>query len=102
MSLKSIELLPTRENLLETLEKDILGRNQFVWQFASFVNAQSDRCSIAIDSHWGKGKTFFVKHVQLLLESLNDHTNISERDRIKKVFEKNLRGDKDLLLDFPG
>lgn len=99
MSLKSIELLPTRENLIETLEKNILGRNQYVWQFASFVDAQDDRCSIAIDSHWGKGKTFFVKHVQLLLESLNEHINISERDRIKKVFEKNLKenNEKDFI-----
>lgn len=89
MSLKSTELLPTRENLIETLEKDILGRNKHVWQFACFCDAQQDRCSIAIDSNWGKGKTFFVKHVQMLIESFNDFRKGDlDRDRIKKVFEK--------------
>ena len=89
MAIKSMELEPTRENLLETLSKNLLDRNKSVWQFASFCDAQDGKCSIAIDAKWGSGKTFFVRHVQMLIESFNDFTTAvteEERTTIRGVF----------------
>lgn len=58
MAIRSFELEPTRENLLNTLTRDLLERNKSVWQFARFCDAQEGKCSIAIDAKWGQGKTF--------------------------------------------
>ena len=91
MAIKSFELEPTRENLLNTLTKDLLERNKSVWQFARFCDAQDGKCSIAIDAKWGQGKTFFVRHVQLLLDSFNAFTSsVTEEERamIKQAFSR--------------
>lgn len=91
MAIKSFELEPTRENLMTTLMNDLLGRNESVWQFARFCDSQEGKCSIAVDAKWGQGKTFFVRHVQLLLSAFNENTDsVSdvERDTIKQVFGK--------------
>ena len=50
--------------------------------------------SVAIDSEWGSGKTFFVKQVKMLLDSLNPQSKVDKEtsDKILKKF--NL--DKDL------
>lgn len=53
MAIRSFELEPTRENLLNTLTRDLLERNKSVWQFARFCDAQEGKCSIAIDAKWG-------------------------------------------------
>ena len=103
MSIESKELEPTRENLLQTLEQDMLDRNKSVWQFARLCNYQDGKCSIAIDAKWGYGKTFFVKHVQLLLEAFNDFTNAvtdEERITIKKAFQRQMgTGENAALLE---
>ena len=91
MAIKSLELEPSRENLISTLSKDILDRNRSVWQFSRFCDAQDGKCSIAIDAKWGAGKTFFVRHVQMLMESFNPHTSAvteEERDTIRRTFSK--------------
>ena len=91
MEIKSFALEPTRENLLNTLTRDLLERNKSVWQFARFCDAQDGKCSVAIDAKWGQGKTFFVRHVQMLLDSFNEFTNsVSEEDRttIKQSFSR--------------
>ena len=89
MAIKSMELEPTRENLLKTLSLDLLDRNESVWHFACFCDAQEDRCSIAVDAPWGAGKTFFIRHVQFLMDSVNPFTAAvtdEERDTIKSAF----------------
>lgn len=91
MAIKSFELEPTRENLLSTLTRDLLERNQSVWHFARFCDEQDGNCSIAIDAKWGQGKTFFVRHVQLLLESFNEFSSSvteEERKKIKQAFSR--------------
>ena len=72
MAIKSFEIEPTKENLLNTLTRNLLDRNKSVWQFARFCDAQGGKCSIAIDAKWGQGKTFFVRHVQMLLDVFNE------------------------------
>lgn len=94
MAIRSFELEPTRENLLNTLTRDLLERNKSVWQFARFCDAQEGKCSIAIDAKWGQGKTFFVRHVQMLLEAFNEFSDsVSEEERatIKRAFSGYIR-----------
>ena len=103
MALKSKELEPTRENLLQTLEQNMLDRNKSVWQFARFCDAQTGKCAIAIDAKWGYGKTFFVRHVQILLEAFNIFTDAvtdEERTAIKKAFQRQIgTGDNEIALE---
>lgn len=64
--IKTLEMDSTRENVYKTLVADSVGRNKNLWQFACFCAAQESRCSIALDSGWGTGKTFFLKQLQML------------------------------------
>lgn len=91
MAIKSFELEPNKENLLRTLTEDMLNRNESVWHFARLCDAQDGSCSIAIEAKWGAGKTFFVRHTQLLIESFNSFTNaVTDGDKIviKNAFSK--------------
>lgn len=71
--MKSYELKPTRENLMETFLMDILGRNKDIFGFADILNSLDDSCSVAIDGSWGSGKTFFVNQVKMFLDANNNH-----------------------------
>lgn len=64
--IKTLELDPTQENIYNTLVANAVGRNENLWQFACFCSVQESRCSIAIDSGWGTGKTFFLKQLEML------------------------------------
>ena len=79
--MKSLELKPTHENLLNTLIYDTIGRNRDVCFFADMINSFSDSCSVALDGGWGKGKTFFVKQTKMLLDAHNPFVkSMSEED----------------------
>lgn len=69
--MKSYELKPTRENLMETFIRDALDRNKDIFWFADILNSLEDNCSIAIDGSWGSGKTFFVNQVKMFLDANN-------------------------------
>lgn len=90
MGIKSFELEPSKENLLITLTKNLLDRNDIVLQFAQFCDAQDNKCSVAIDGKWGSGKTFFVRHVQMLIDSYNPKSSLTEeeRNKIKSIFSE--------------
>ncbi len=82
MALESFDLEPSKENLIKTLSENLLDRNESIWHFARFCDAQDNKCSIALDAKWGYGKTFFVRHVQMLIEAVNNFTSaISEEER---------------------
>jgi hypothetical protein len=82
MGIKSRELEPTKENIIRTIQEDLLERNVDVWQLARFCDAQEGRCSIAIDARWGDGKTFFIKQTQMLLEAKNPNSvSLSNEER---------------------
>lgn len=82
MGIQSFELEPSKENIINTIAKNLIDRNQSVWQFVRFCDAQGGKCSIALDAKWGFGKTFFVKQAKILLEFFNKFTNeISEEER---------------------
>lgn len=80
--MKSLELKPTYDNLLNALLDDTIGRNKDICMFADIINSISDSCSIALDGSWGSGKTFFVKQTKMLLDAHNTFIkSMSEDDR---------------------
>lgn len=85
--MKTFDLQPTHENILDMFEKDILNRNIDVLRFVELLNSIDSNCSIALDARWGAGKTFFVKQVKLVLDTFNlhienPHTDDNERIRL--------------------
>ena len=58
--MKRYEMLPTEENLIETLYNDTINRNKDIVYFYDILQAQESASAIAIDGRWGSGKTFFV------------------------------------------
>ena len=65
------EQLPTDENILNTYLEDRIGRNKDLFYFTGLLNDIEGGCSIALDSYWGSGKTFFVKQAKMLFEAYN-------------------------------
>lgn len=78
--MKSLELKPTYENLLNTLVEDTLGRNRDIRMFADIINSADDSCSIALDGGWGSGKTFFVQQTKMLLDANNPFVETINQD----------------------
>lgn len=88
--MKSLELKPNKEILLETLEKNIIGRNTEIINFIRLLDYIKSNFSIAIDNDWGTGKTFFVKEVKMILDAYNEHSydyELSNLERIKNVID---------------
>ena len=56
--MNSFELIPTEENLILTLKKNLLARNKDLVRFYELISLQEGASSIAIDGRWGSGKTF--------------------------------------------
>lgn len=87
--MKTLELQPTIENLIDTYKNDTIGRNVFLHRFVKLLDSLEDSCVIAIDNQWGGGKTFFVKQAKLILDSANEFTKILW-DRFPAFLDKNL------------
>lgn len=85
---KKLELKATEENIIESLENDAIGRNNEVFNFSELLSTLEGPYSVAIDSEWGSGKTFFVKQVKMLLDSLNPQSKVDKEtsDKILKKF----------------
>ena len=73
--MKNLELMPTYENLISALENDILGRNKELLMFYELISKQDYSFCIALDGKWGSGKTFFIKHLEMLINSKNSYVN---------------------------
>lgn len=76
--MKSLELQPTLENLIDTYKENAIGRNDYLHRFVDLLNSIEDNCVIAVDNQWGSGKTFFVKQAKLILDSFNDFTSVTD------------------------
>lgn len=70
--MKSYELKPTHENLLNTFLRDTIDRDVDIYRFVTILNNLEDSSSIALDGNWGSGKTFFVKQVKMVMDTFND------------------------------
>ena len=83
--MRSIDLKPTDENIINTVLTNSMGRNDGVYNFVKMLNSQYGSISIAVDGKWGSGKTFFIKQCKLVLDCLNDENDSSEKRKILEV-----------------
>lgn len=81
--MKKYEMLPTEENIIETLYNDPINRNQDIVYFYNILQAQELASAIAIDGRWGSGKTFFVRQTQMVINALNPSSTIDEETKAK-------------------
>lgn len=80
--MKTLELKPTHENIINAFVRNPIGRNGDVFMFADILNSIDSNCSISLDGGWGRGKTFFVKQAKAFLDSQNDFVkSISADDK---------------------
>lgn len=84
--MNSFELIPTEENLIHTLNKDLLKRNKDLVRFYDLILAQEGASSIAIDGRWGSGKTFFVKQSMLLINAKNPMSDMDDEKKASIVY----------------
>ena len=86
MGMNSFELIPTEENLIHTLDKDLLKRNKDLVRFYDLILVQEGASSIAIDGRWGSGKTFFVKQSMLLINAKNPMCDMDDEKKASIVY----------------
>ena len=78
------ELLPNEENIYQAFLKDSVNRVDLVFSLFEMINFPSfDISSIAIDGHWGSGKTFFIKMLIMLINAKAVKSDLKEE--YKKV-----------------
>ena len=83
--MRSIDLKPTDENIINTILTNSIGRNNGVYNFVRMLNSQYGSISVAVDGKWGSGKTFFIKQCKLVLDCLNGENDSSEKRKILEV-----------------
>ena len=81
--MENFEILPTEENLIKTLEADLLGRNQQLSYFYNLLLAQKGASTIAVDGKWGSGKTFFIKQSTMVINAKKPVSIIEKEKREK-------------------
>lgn len=64
----SLSIDPTEENLIKSLNDDILGLNIWINRCLN-VFSKMDNSIITIDAKWGNGKTFIAKQMEFLINS---------------------------------
>ncbi len=84
--MKRLELLPTPENLITTIQNNALERNVFIQNFICLLTSIEGNYSIALDGRWGSGKSFFVKQTEFVLRQLFDK-NEEKVDIIHNIFK---------------
>ena len=84
--MNSFELIPTEENLIHTLDKDLLKRDKDLVRFYDLILVQEGASSIAIDGRWGSGKTFFVKQSMLLINAKNPMSDMDDEKKASIVY----------------
>lgn len=92
--MRSIDLKPTDENIINTILTNSMGRNNGVYNFVRMLNSQYGSISIAVDGKWGSGKTFFIKQCKLLLDCLNNENDSSEK---REIIEAVIQGKTEKL-----
>lgn len=99
------ELQPTTNNLIQTLERDSIGRTRSAIRLCQFLCGIKSGFSIALDNPWGGGKTFFVKQIKLILDAYNPFSphslTTNDTTRIKKVANTYVRGIDEALSETP-
>lgn len=94
--MKKTDLPKTFENIKKTFIENSIGRNENLVYFIKLIDSLEESYSIALDSYWGSGKTFFVKQIEMLLNVNNVFTydSIEDKESILQTWEKLLNDDK--------
>ena len=66
------DLQSTDDNIRSTFYNDSIGRNKDLVNFIKIIDSIDESYSIALDSYWGSGKTFFVKQVKMILDAITE------------------------------
>jgi len=82
------ELQANNKNLLETYKSDSIGRNKDIKDFIDILDDIDDNCAIAINGNWGSGKTFFVRQIVNVLNSISGVLKVDESSQYEQVFNK--------------
>lgn len=72
--MKKQDLQPTDDNIRSTFYEDSIGRNKELVNFIRIIDSINESYSIALDSYWGSGKTFFVKQVKMILDAKTEES----------------------------
>lgn len=70
--MKKHDLQPTPDNIRNTFIRDSIGRNKDLVNFIKIIDSIDESFSIALDSYWGSGKTFFVKQIKMILDTITE------------------------------
>lgn len=71
--MNKIEVKPTTENIINMLDKNAIGRNQYVATFLEMLDSVDENFTIFINGDWGTGKTFLIKQIYTLLTYYNEY-----------------------------
>ena len=87
--MKKLYLQPSETNIRDCFYKDSIGRNHDIFSFIRILNAIDDNFSIALDSYWGSGKTFFVKQVKMILDATSEksYTDVEGKEQILEIWK---------------
>lgn len=85
--MKFSELKATDDNLRNTYERDSIGRNDDIRQFAELLDSINNSYSIALNGSWGSGKTFFIKQTKLFIDAHNNLNHPKDQE-IVEIFVK--------------
>lgn len=88
--MKKMDLMPTDENILQTLQDDMFRRNEKIGYFMQLLDSIEGSYTVALDGQWGSGKTFFIKQSKLVLEAYNP--NIEKIDTATRQIVKDKMG----------
>lgn len=88
--MKKNEMIINEENIVKTLEKDVLNRKPQLIKLISLLNVIDDNYTISLDGSWGVGKTFFIEQLRYLYRC-NDYSTYFKKedyDQIETFKEK--------------
>lgn len=85
--MKKYELLINDENLLSTINDDLLERNSKIINLMKLLNNVNENFILSIDGEWGTGKTFFIKQLIYICNSHNTIDCIKTHKDYAKIQE---------------
>lgn len=83
--MNKIEIKPTTENVIDMLDKNAIGRNQYIATFLEMLDNVDQNFTIFINGDWGTGKTFLVKQICNLLTYYNKYIKQGVEEFIPQI-----------------
>lgn len=99
----NFELKPTHENIIKTINEDVIKRNKTLKNFVKFLYTIKDINIISLNGEWGSGKTFFIHQTMEIIKSLNKKENEIEKEiqpfisDFKNIHSNNIKTQNQLM-----